>query len=594
MARGLLCCPNVLRKCIVATGLALSIVPARANAGDPELTGVRRVVEIDLPAAGAPYTLPGARGISVDVSVEPSEVEAAIQDLPDPFWAHVLAIEGGTRLTLWHPENELSYSDTNDRSGYHMRVGTQDDETRLRGLARGARRAIPSPPGLGPHLELWNEAQTESTRGSLRRARRLWEKLGTIPEVRDLAALRLAQLFVTSGHVNEALARLRQVSRDHPRSPGAALARIGALELQAVTGEGKPSPGQVLIAASSVSQRTYQGYTWLQAARAFSAMDRHDLALAHWPVDPIIPKGFLASAILLREDIVAATLGVPAARGDSRAVVARYRAWKPMVDVHPDRDALLALVGDACLALGLPTAAADVLRQRLAFGHPSAEEARIVGGMADAFAMAGDLTRHREAVHYQLATHPTDPSVPFLVRALAIREWQDVGLDAALAWLATVREGAKDPAHKRKTLGLEIALLAIGAHTDRLVSALEAMERIGFDDPDRRGPQLALALARAGRAAAATPRLRRFIGRITDPESQDRMAYHLAEAEIAQGRAEDGDRILDVISRHGTRWGLIARARREERGLQRVVATLESASPGAGGGAGPSSPQSAP
>jgi hypothetical protein len=95
------------------------------------------------------------------------------------------------------------------------------------------------------------------------------------------------------------------------------------------------------------------------------------------------------------------------------------------------------------------------------------------------------------------------------------------------------------------------------------------------DSDPARAQSFAIALARAGRADEAAPRLRAWIDRTADAEARDRLSYHLALCEIALGHREDADRILGRIAIDGTRWGLVARARLREETLARTVAALE-------------------
>src|SRR5262249_53313466 len=157
-------------------------------------------------------------------------------------------------------------------------------------------RPMPEPTELGAELEVWQEAERVTMAGDLPEARRRWERLVGVPRFADLATVRIAELYVASGHVNEALSRLRGVSRGYPRSTGAALARLDVLQLEAITGLGVAAPEQVDIAVDAVERHGFGAYARLRAAAVLRELDAPALALERMPTVDTLPEEWHAPA----------------------------------------------------------------------------------------------------------------------------------------------------------------------------------------------------------------------------------------------------------------------------------------------------------
>ncbi|MGB1700993.1 MAG: tetratricopeptide repeat protein, partial [Nannocystaceae bacterium] len=270
--------------------------------------------------------LPGRRGLEVDLPITVKEASDYLSKLPDELEYTVLPLESGVRIRVVHGAAEVRWSSRLKKRTYRIRIGPESEETRLRKLAARVQQAIPIPAKLGPLLELWQDAERATSRGNLAMARRLWEKLAEHPEHRDLARLRLAELFVVSGHVNEALERLRSVSRDHPRSTGAALARLTALHLEAITDDETPQVGQVVLAATSGDRSFYEAFTWMRSTEVFILLDAADRALHYFPAEASFPTVLRDSARMEHDRLLAAAIGVPALFGNDIETIVQFEA----------------------------------------------------------------------------------------------------------------------------------------------------------------------------------------------------------------------------------------------------------------------------
>ncbi len=553
--------------------------PVRARAPSDELTHVHRRLVATWPARIQARLLPAARTLEIDVPLPPSEALAALGELAPPLRVTVTALEGGTRLRVHHPRARLRFLVTHRKRSSHLQFGPESGEVVMRRLADRAAAPLPIPPGLGPQLELWHDAEETTRAKELRQALRRWRRLAQLPEASDLAQLRIAQLFVISGHVNEALARMGALARAAPRTPGAALARIWMQHLSAVTGEREWDPEQVLLAARTVGRPGFAPYVWWTASVALADMGQPDVALVHMPDPAALPEGFRARAQADREDILALALAQAAAQGDARAVAERYLAFTEEIATHPEQPELEGLAARAFVGLGLPDRAEPLLQAALRRGLAPADEAHVVSLLARGYLERGDLPPLAEAVGFLARFHPGVPDLDELLRELALLRMEHAGTEAALDELEALIAPLPTPEPRRAALAVHADLSRAAGMPARELWSLDRLGKLGFDDPHARRVQRAAALARVGRAAAAAPLLRRHIGTITDPERRDHLSYLLARSEAELGHDADVHRILDTLAQHGTRWGLIARATRRERALQRLVSVLAPESP---------------
>jgi hypothetical protein len=536
-----------------------------------KLAGVRREYIVRLPLAGNARVLPGGRTVRIDVGLPVESLQAALRDLGNDLRVEFDASTAETRADVSVRAGELALLTTVRGGTWEVRFGPLGEEAMLRRLAWAARRPLPDPPDLGSHLELWQEAQARTSAGELNDARILWEKLAGVPELRDLALLRVADLFVVSGHVREALSRYAALSREHPRTPGGGLARIAALHLGILTGTEPAAHEQLLLAASSVTSQTYQSFAWHRAAEAMDAMDRPDLGLAALP--RFVPGDAIDAS--LRARLLGRTIGLAHARGDARTIAATATGFAAEIAAHEAHDLLEELAAAAYLALGLGEPASKLLRSRLRQPRDPAEEARIVFGLARAAALDGNLSRWAEIVAFAAKHHSRHPEAIRAVRDCVVATHGRQGPAAALDLLERLRPAFGEPDGRRAMAALEVDL-RLAAHSPApLLQALRRLEREGFDVPDVRRRQLALAWAQAGHHAVAATALRAEIGRTADPEVRDELGYALATAELALGHGPDADRILEVLAGHGTRWGSIARVLRRERSLQAITQALD-------------------
>lgn len=553
---------------------ALAISPAR-----PRLANVERQLVLELPATDRDASvrlLPAALGVELDVEAPLAEVRAAIASAiesgPDAWHVDAREILGGTRARIVHRDRGIAASVGRADGRIVVAFGALGEEARLRSFAEAVRLPLPEPAELGADLEVWQDAERSIASGELPEAKRRWERLADQPKLADLAALRIAELYIASGHVNEALAQLRAVSRRFPRSTGAALARLDVLHLEALTGLAHAEPEQVDIAAASVDRPAFEAFTAMRAAMVLVELGEHELALRHLPDPAVLPSAWRGPAAALGEDLVASTIVAPVLRGDARGTAIHHVRWSGRVERHADRDRILDVVAEAYTSLGLYDRAVPLLRARLRELPDAIDEADVVGRLAHGYRMLGDRVRAHEALDFQIAAHPRAPGLVPELRAEVIATASADGLVAARGRLREMKERTTDTdVHAAvATLGVDVAE-AWGTPA-QIVQALSGMT--AEMDPAR-AQSFAIALARAGRAAEAAPRLREWIDRTADPEARDRLSYHLALCEIALGHRDDADRILGRIAIDGTRWGLVARARIREEMLARTVAALE-------------------
>lgn len=564
-------------------GLALMGPVSVASARSPDdvtVTGVSREAQLSVkvPAGAAKpraTLLPGHRALDVVLPLPEPEADKIVSALPDELKVETRPVEGGTRVRIVHAERELRFAEGHGKAKYVLAVGPESEETRLRRLADRVQRPIVTPNNLGAHLELWEEAERATSEGELELAKRLWDKLAEAPELADLAKLRVAELYVISGHVNEALERLRFVSRHYPRTSGAALARLTALNLQAIIGEADATPPAVIIAASAGNRQRFRPFAWLRATQVLTELEASELALDNFPRMEQLPEEWREVAKQERDRVVASAIGIPATSGEPFAAVVQFRAWSAELEDHPEYDAIARVVAESYLELGLHAPAIPLLRRQLSAFPDASAEAEVLTQLAESYHAIGDLEHEIEVVRFMVAQHPSAPGTARAVRDVTLHTWTERGLDGARTLAANLRRSTRRDEVQRAAFAAEIELLAAEGTPAQLVQVLESMRAIGFDDPELREPQLAMALARDGRAAQAEPKLRDWINRSTDPERRDEMAYLLANAEIALGRDRDADRILEALGQHATDWGRVARARLRERALERLVSGLE-------------------
>jgi tetratricopeptide (TPR) repeat protein len=538
----------------------------------PVLGEVEReaVVRVESTAVGARY-VPGRVGIEIDTTLDAKAADAIADAIPEPFVTTLVPIEGGTRIRTIHPSRrvEAGLGRTGDTTT--IVVGAESEEARLRQLGVAIARPLPLPKDLGPELELWQEAEAATAEGELTRARELWEKLEQAPSLDDLAAARIAELYVMSGHVNEATARLRAVSRRHPQSTGAALARLDQMHLELIAGGVRPTIEQIDLAAQTSDRRGFEPYAGLRAALLLEELGRPTLALRHLADPSLLPEPWIEQGNRVRARLLEEAVAVPALRGDALASATGFTLFSADLADHERRAAILRAVADAMISLGLFDDAVPLLRELLRNDPNAADEAMVVLQLADAYAASDDLERGIEVVRFAITQHPHAPGLLDRVRSLVLRTFDRSGLDTARERLADLRGLTRDAARQRDLLALECDLVLAYGDADAQVQVLTKLRDAGWDDVERREPRLALALASAGRATEAAPLLRKWIGRTTDPEARDRLAYRLAEAELALLHDADAEKILELIARSGTVWGRIARLRLRERSVAALL-----------------------
>lgn len=564
--------------------ICAAIIAGDAAAKPLPVRGVKQQFDLYLELeSGSPApdikVLPGGQALVFDVATPPKALRAQLEVLPDGLQHRTRATESGTRVWLHHADRPLRFEQRVERNGrkrtFHLAVGAWSEAQRLRDLGQRVRLGTPAPRNLGANLELWNEAQAATAKGELQLAKRLWEKVFAVGALRNLAALRIADLYIVSGHVNEAISRLRNVSRNFPRSPGAALARLSMLELQAIIGEGSPTTEQAEIAAASVSGLRYPPFARYRASEVMAQLGARDEALAHFPEIRRLPPVWQKRAKATAEKLYALLVLTPSLQGLAMEAATQYEAWYSQFEDHPALDVIEAEVGEAYLRLGMFEAAARILRDRLRRFPTPVEEAQIVTDLATAYDATKDLERHREVVAFQLLRHRDHPAITDMIRSLAFREYEDHGLATALVRLDEALAALRNRDFVRSVLATKLDLVEAYGTPAQTIADTERMRAVGFDDEPKRSRALALALAAEGRHAEAIELLRAWVDRTTDPERRDELAYALARSEAAIGNNEAADAIVERLSQRSTRWGLVARTWQHERLLDDLVVALE-------------------
>ena len=312
---------------------ALVIAPQR-----PRLANVEHQLVLELPSTERDATvrlLPAALGVEIDVQAPLADVRAAITSAietgPDAWHVDAREIMGGTRARIVHRDRSIAAVVGRADGRIVIAFGALGEDARLRAFADAIRLPLPEPAELGADLEVWQDAERSIAAGELPEAKRRWERLADVPKLADLAALRIAELYIASGHVNESLAQLRAVSRRFPRSTGAALARIDVLHLEALTGLARAEPEQVDVAAAVVDRAAFEPFTAVRAAMVLTELGEHELALNHLPDPAGLPPAWRGPATSLGEDLVASTIVAPALRGDPRGTAIHHLRWSGRV-----------------------------------------------------------------------------------------------------------------------------------------------------------------------------------------------------------------------------------------------------------------------
>ncbi len=564
---------------------AVRVLPAAA-----QVIGVMREEVLELPVGtGAQVrALPGALGLEIEIGVPHGAIDDILDAVPEPWRIDVRALEGATRIRVVHPRPPVVFAST--QAGFVLRVafGTADEQTRLRRLATLVRMPLPEPEDLGSELEVWQDAERAMAAGDLSEAKRLWERLADVPRLADLASLRVAELFIASGHINEALSQLRDVSRLHPRSVGAALARLDVLHLETLTGQATPTVSQVDVAAGSLERAAFDTFARVRAALVLREIGDAPAALARLPDGAPLPAVWRDAASALRQDLVAAAVIGPLLLGDPRATAAAWDRWSTKVGTLAEQDAINDMVAEAHEALGLFEIALPMLQSRLRNSPRPALEADLVGRVAHAYRMLDDVERASFALDFQLAAHPDAPGLVAGIGAIAIRRCVRDGLASARGWLAGARKRAASPATSRAIDDIEAELVLGWGTPAQIVHSLggesDGTMHPTHDDPvtaTRHARALAVALVRVGRHARGAEMLRELAGRTADPSERDRLSYYLGVAEHGLGHVADADAIFRHISTHGTTYGQLAIARLQERRLQTTVDALVATAGGA-------------
>lgn len=565
-------------------------VPARATAPvSAHVEGVLREEVLELPLGATPATyevraLPGTLGFEIAMAVAPETVAAPLDALAPPWHVEVAPQEGGVRIRVAHSRPGVTFAAT--RSGATLRIayGVADEQSRLRAFATMVRLPLPEPEDLGAELEVWQDAERQMAGGDLPEAKRLWERLAEVPRLADLAALRVAELYIASGHINEAMSQLRAVSRNHPRSAGAALARLDVLHLEALTGLGKPTLAQIDVAAAVIDRAGYDEFAALRSAMVLRDLGDSPAALSRMPDAAPLPEIWRSTAESLRQDLVADALIGPVLRGDPRGTAIAWERWSAQAAHLDERDVVTNLVSEAHERLGLFETALPMLQEHLRKIVGPTDEADLVGRVAHAYRMLGDVERASFAIDFQLGAHADAPGLRAEIEALAITKCATEGLTEARAWLAAARKRATSAATSQ----------AIDAIDDELVlgwgTPAQIVHSLGSSDgstpmtpatPDtplaiRNARALAVALVRVGRHAPAAEMLRNLAGRTEDPNERDRLSYYLGVAEQGLGRTADAEAIFRHISTHGTTFGQLAITRLQEQRLVNTVKVLSS------------------
>lgn len=595
----------------VALALAAPVVAAktsrrgapavrRAPPIEPHVIGVQREHILDLPTGGAPAVirpLPGAIGFEIELAAPPAQVALALDAIDAPWHVDVRPLEHGVRIRVAHPQPGVSFTSAQQGPMFRVAFGAADEQTRLRAFAAVVQMPLPEPEDLGAELEAWQDAEDSVRRGEMAEAKRRWERLAAVPRLADLAALRIAELYVATGHINEALAQLRGVSSRHPRSAGAALARIDVLHLEALTGFGTPTTAQIDVATAVVERPGFAAFAKMRAAMLLRDLGDAQAALARLPEATALATAWREPTEALRQNLVALTLVGPMLQGDLRGTAIHWTLWADRRGLLVDEQTITDMVAEAHEALGLFDVALPLLQARLRTTPTGAAEADLVGRVAHAYRMTGDVERASFSVEFQIEGHPDAPALATELAALAVSRCERDGLAPTRVWLAGVRKRAGTASLSRAIHELD-GELVLGWGTpaqivhsfgsDATTASIQPMSTDPTHSADaeattrtRQAHALAVALVRVGRYAEATDMLRSLAGRTADPGERDRLAYYLGVAEQALGNTEDARTIFNHIKAHGTTFGQLAIARLQEQRLAAAVATLTARTSGA-------------
>lgn len=562
------------------------------TAAASHVSGVEREYVIMLPVVPGGLAmakpLPAGLGVEIDIASDVSVLTGPLDDLGPPWIVTSVPREGGTRIRISHPVQGVAFASVREGNALRVSLGVANEETRLRELAQMVRRPLPTPPDLGPELEVWQEAERVLAEADLAEAKRLWERLGEVPRLADIAALRSAELYIVSGHVGEALSQLRGVARNHPRTAGAALARLDILHLETLTGVAEPSIEQVDVAATVADPRGLDGVVAVRSAMLLHAMGLGSVALNRLPDPDAVEGPWQKVTVDLRRDLLALALLGPALRGDPRGAVIQWNRWKETLDDTAGREQLVDIISAAHETLGLFDEALPLLQERLrTVAHP-ADEAELVGRMIHAYRMLGDLERAGFAIEFQSMTHPTAPGlVPEIAANVIGRAGRD-GLGPARVWLGTVRKRAGTPEQARALEAIDAELVLAWGTPAQIVQRLSPssdgepnpLMLHHSEDPitaTRHARALAVALTRTGRHAAAVVALRELAGRTADPAERDRLSYYLAVAEAALGNVDDARKIHGHVASHGTFYSRLSTLRLQEERLANAAWALANA-----------------
>lgn len=524
--------------------------------------------------------LPGEVGVEVDLPLSQAELSTLLRALPVEYKADLTPLVDGTRLTITTRQERLRSElvppkRKRAKTPWVLRVALVTQEQRLREFADRIRLPIPFPENLDAQLELWKEAEQATFQRKVKKAKRLWQKVGEQKKIAHLAELRIAELFLITGHINEAIARLRDVSASYPRTMGAALARLTSLQLETLTGQGNPTAEQILMAAQSGHFRRFRNFANLRASFALVALNQEELALDRFPEPDFLPEIWRPNAKSLAYDALSRAIYRPLLAGLRADAIAQYQAWKSWVQRHPDRSIIERDIAQAYLSLGMSDKAIPLIRSQLeAFPDPR-REARLVQLLVRGYHQKGSHEHELESLLFLLDRHPNTPGIDEDLRAFLLGRYQSQGWDFTLA-TANSLLSKKSPTHWKVTL-LE-ALCEMAMAEDRPQIVVSRMEqRMAFPpEPSlRHQADYALAMARLTPSKQAASLLRNVIGKVTASELHDRLAFALAQTEGALGDHDRQNKILDELVDKGTVWGLLARAHRRSDALQTVVDTLQ-------------------
>ena len=521
----------------------------------------------------------------IETHAPAAEVAQALRPLGPPFQARLLPLGAGhTRVILRHPTARLRAAAGTDEHAAEVWVGPESYASVLRRAAARARIPLPPVPGLGDKTAAWNEAERLLAARELERALPRYERLARLGAARDLAQLRIAHVYVASGHVREARARLEGLVRRLPRTPGAALARIWDHYLAVLAGDRSADPDVVEVAVLALDRSAYAPFVAFMAALVLDEIGSPARALAIGPTPEDLAAPYREAVARARRRFLLHALADAVFGGHARDAAMLAQAYPGELAAHPEAARAGAWAVEAWLGLADGERAEALARRLLALGPAAADEGRLVTLLAWSEALGDDFEKFAAALGFLARFHPDAPDLPALVRVFAARSYTARGYDPTFTDLARLADrSASAPAIRTVILGsLADLALAEGRAADA-ANTLEAVTRHGAPAPERTR-QLALAFADGGRKADAIPLLRQTVAATTDPELRDALAFVLAKAEIDLDRPADGEVILADLAQHGTRWGTIARLALRERDLQRL---LSQAPPGA-------APRSAP